>query len=87
MVIVQATIELPDVVLQQLEMLARREGATPGDLIRRIVEEHVARCQPAAHRPIFNVSLPLIPDSETGPIRPVTGRDVDELMSDDPFAA
>ena len=29
----QATVELPEVVLQQLEMLARREGATPGDLI------------------------------------------------------
>jgi hypothetical protein len=33
------------------------------------------------------VSLPLIPASETGPIRPVTGRDVDELLSDDHFAA
>jgi hypothetical protein len=86
MVIMQARVELPEGVLQQLEMLARREGATPGDLIRRIVEEHVARCQPSAQR-IFNVSLPLIPAFETGPIRPVTGRDVDELMSDDHFAA
>jgi hypothetical protein len=60
MVIMQARVELPEGVLQQLEMLARREGATPGDLIRRIVEEHVARCQPSAQR-IFNVSLPLIP--------------------------
>ena len=72
----QATVELPEVVLQQLEMLARREGATPGDLIRRIVEDHVARCQASAHRSV-NVSLPLIPASETGPIRPITGKDVD----------
>ena len=33
------------------------------------------------------VSLPLIPASETGPIQPVSGMDVDELLSDDPFAA
>ena len=78
--IMQATVELPDAVLQQLEMLARREGATPGDLIRRIVEDHVARSQPSAQRTL-NVSLSLIPASETGPIRPLTGKDVDDLLS------
>jgi hypothetical protein len=36
--------ELPEAVLRQIEMLAGQEGATPGDLIRRIVEDHVARC-------------------------------------------
>ena len=82
----QATVELPDGVLQQLEMLARREGATPGDLIRRIVEDHVARSQSSGQRSL-NVSLPLIPASETGPIRPVTGKDVDELLSDEPLPA
>ena len=86
MVIMRATVELPEAVLRQIEMLAGREGATPGDLIRRIVEDHVARCRPSAQLS-FNVSLPLIPASETGPIRPVTGRDVDELLSDDHFAA
>jgi hypothetical protein len=82
----QATVELPEVVLQELEMLARQEGATPGDLIRRIVEDHVARIQPSVQH-TFNVSLPLIPASETGPIRPVTGKDVDELLSDDRLTA
>jgi hypothetical protein len=82
----QATVELPEVVLQQLEMLARREGATPGDLIRRIVEDHVARSQSSAPRS-FKVSLPLIPASETGPIRPLTGKDVDELLSDEHLSA
>ena len=86
MVIMQATVELPEVVLQQLEVLAQQEGGTPGDLIRRIVEEHVARSQPLMEC-VVNVSLPLIRASETGPIRPVTGRDVDELLSDDHFAA
>ena len=81
MVIMQATVDLPEVVLQQLETLARREGATPGDLIRRIIEDHVARSQPSVQR-ILNVSLPLIPASETGPIRPVTGKDVDELLTE-----
>ena len=79
LVIMQATVELPDVVLQQLEILARREGATPGDLIRRIIEDHVARSQPSIGQSL-NVSLPLIPASETGPIRPVTGKNVDELQ-------
>jgi hypothetical protein len=86
MMIMQATVELPEGVLQQLEILARREGATPGDIIRRIVEDHVARSQPFEHRTL-NVSLPLIPASETGPIRPVTGKDVDQLLSDDHLTA
>jgi hypothetical protein len=82
----QATVELPEGVVQQLEMLARSEGATPGDLIRRIVEDHVARSQPSVRRTL-NTSLPLIPASETGPIRPITGMDVDELLSDDRLTA
>jgi hypothetical protein len=82
MVIMRATVELPEAVLQQLEMLAGREGATPGDLIRRIIEDHVARCRASAERR-FSVSLPLIPASETGPIRPVTGKDVDVPLSDE----
>jgi hypothetical protein len=86
MVIMRATVELPEAVLRQIEMLAGREGATPGDLIRRIVEDHVARCQPSAKRR-FSVSLPLIPASETGPIRPITGKDVDVLLSDDHLPA
>jgi hypothetical protein len=82
MVIVQATVGLPEVVLHQLEMLAKREGATPGDLIRQFVEDHVARSQPSVARSL-NVSLPMIPASEAGPIQPVTGKAVDELLSDD----
>ena len=82
----QATIDLPEVVLRQLETLARREGATAADLIVRLVEAHVARCQPPAER-IADVALPLIPASETGPILPVTGKDVDELLSRDHFTA
>lgn len=86
MVTMQASVDLPEAVLHQLEMLARREGATPGDLIRRIVEEHVAGSQLAVGRSL-DVSLPLIPASETGPIRAFTGKDVDELLSDDRLTA
>ena len=82
----RATVELPEAVLRKIEMLAGQEGATPGDLIRRIVEDHVARCRPSARRRI-SVSLPLIPASETGPIRPITGKDVDVLLSDDHLPA
>lgn len=86
MVAMQATVQLSEDVLRQLEMLTQRQGGTPGDLIRRIVEEHVARSQPFMECGV-NVSLPLIPASETGPIRPVTGRDVEALLSDDHLAA
>ncbi|MGA2770343.1 MAG: CopG family transcriptional regulator [Bryobacteraceae bacterium] len=78
----RTTVELPEAALRQIEMLAGREGTTPGDLIRRIVEDHVARCQPSAERRV-SVSLPLIPASETGPIRPITGKDVDVPLSDE----
>jgi hypothetical protein len=84
--LMQATVDLPEPVLQQLEMLARQEGATQGDLIRRIIVDHLARSQPSVQRTL-NVSLPLILASETGPLRPVTGKDVDELLSDDRLTA
>jgi hypothetical protein len=41
----QATVVLPEAVLRELEALARSEGTTTGDLIQRIIEAHVARCQ------------------------------------------
>ena len=82
----QATVELPESVIERLEMLARREGATPADLIRRIVEDHVARSGPLVERAV-NVSLPLIPASETGPIQSVTGKEVDESLSDERLTA
>src|ERR1019366_5150339 len=63
MVFMQATVQLPEEVLQQLEMLAEREGGTPGDLIRRIVEEHILRSHSFMAGGV-NVSRPLIPASE-----------------------
>jgi hypothetical protein len=81
----QATVELPEAVLRELEALARSEGTTTGDLIQQIIEAHVASRQTNAdHR--FTVPLPLIPASETGPIQPVFGRNVDELLSRDHFS-
>ena len=53
----RATVELPDLVLDQLEMLAGQEGAAPSDLIRRIVEDRLGRRHASAQRS-FNVSLP-----------------------------
>lgn len=82
----QATVELPEAVLRRLEVLAKREGATPADLILRLVEAHVERCNPPAERGV-EVHLPLIAASETGPIQPFTGKDVDEILSRDHLAA
>jgi metal-responsive CopG/Arc/MetJ family transcriptional regulator len=61
----QAIVELPEAVLRQLETLARREGATPADLIRRLVEAHVESSNAPAQRNL-EAHLPLIPVSETG---------------------
>jgi len=72
-----ATVELPDAVLRQLEALARQEGSTAADLIRRLIGAHLNRSQPATERKHY-VRLPLILASETGPIQAVTGAEVDE---------
>ena len=76
----QATVELPEPVLRKLETLARTEGMTTASLIQRIIEAHIATRQTTGERR-FSVALPLIPASETGPILPVSGTDVDELLS------
>ena len=82
----QATVELPEAIGRQLEALAKREGATPAELILRIVEAHVETISPAKQSD-FDVRLPLIAASETGPIRPVTGEDLDEVFSRDHLSA
>ena len=82
----QATVELPDAVLRQLEALAQSEGTTTASLIQRIVEAHVATRQ-STNEGRSTVPLPMIPASETGPIQPVFGRDMDELLSGDHFSA
>jgi len=66
---VHAPVELPDALLRQLELLAGRQGETPAELIRRLVEDYVASTQPVATRAL-DVPLPLIPAFETGPIQP-----------------
>jgi hypothetical protein len=78
----QATVELPEAVLRQIEMLAKQAGATPADLIRQLVEAHVESSNPTGQRNL-EARLPLIPASETGPIQPVTGGDVDAVLSRD----
>lgn len=82
----QATVEIPDGVLRELQSMAEREGATTADLIRRLVEDHVAH-HGTANKAGGERALPLIPASETGPIQPVTGSDLDQIFSRDDFAA
>jgi hypothetical protein len=55
-------------------------------VIRGLVEAHIARGNPPAQRTL-EVHLPLIPASATGPIQPVTGEDVDEVLSRDDLTA
>jgi len=82
----QATVELPEAVLRQLETLAKQEGATPADLIRRFVEARIETVNAPLPRNL-EVRLPLIPASETGPIQPITGADVDAILSRDHLTA
>jgi len=37
----QATVELPEAILRQLQIVPSREGLKPADLIRRLVEAHI----------------------------------------------
>jgi Ribbon-helix-helix protein, copG family len=76
----QATVELTEAVLRRLEALARQEGATTADMIRRLVEAHVKHIQSVAERS-HDVRLPLIQASETGSIQPLTGAALDELLT------
>jgi hypothetical protein len=82
----QATVHLPEAVLRELEVLARSEGTTTADLIERIVAAHLAS-RPITGQRRFSVALPLIPAAETGPIQPLSGREVDDLLSRDHFSA
>jgi len=76
----QAIVELPETLMRELEALARKEGSTSSDVIRRIVQAHLASHSPGTQRS-FAVSLPLIPASETGTIQPVTGAGIDRLLA------
>jgi hypothetical protein len=71
----QVTVELSAAVIRELEIRARREGATLADLIRCLVEAHVEDSSAPAVRNL-EAHLPLIAASETGPIHPVTGEAV-----------
>jgi metal-responsive CopG/Arc/MetJ family transcriptional regulator len=72
----QAIVNLPEAVLRELETLARDEGTTTSDLIQRIVETHVASRQTSAGNSP-SLALPLIPETETGPIQAVSGCPLD----------
>ncbi len=82
----QATVEFPEAVLRELEALARSEGTTTAQLIRRIVEAHMTTRQ-KSDVDRFAISFPLIPASETGLIQPLSGRNVDELLLRDDFSS
>ena len=66
-------------VLRQLELVARQEGATPADLIRRLFEAHIETTKAQPQRNL-KARLPLIPASESGPIQPIKGEDVDAIL-------
>jgi hypothetical protein len=80
----QSPLELPDDLVRQLEVVARREGATPAELIERLIEAHLGHPLASGHG---DVRFPLIPAGETGPIHPVTGADLDALFGREDFAA
>ena len=82
----QATVELPEAILQQLEALARSKGTTAAGLIQQIVQAHLTNRQ-TLDEFHFAVPLPVIPAAETGPIQPISGKDIDELLLHDPFTS
>jgi hypothetical protein len=82
----QAIIDLPESVLESLATLARRQGATPSDVIRRIVEDHLQRAD-SVIRPKRDIVLPLISATQTGTIRRLTGADIDQIFADEDLSS
>jgi hypothetical protein len=82
----QTSVELPELLVEQLERLAESEGTTATDLIRRWIEEGFERARSHAGCGT-RVALPLIPAAETGPIRPIYGSDLDEWSVRDDLAS
>lgn len=76
----QAVVDLPGPLFQQVEQLAAREGATAAVLIRRWIEEGIER-MPGLVQQTGRVQLPLIPAAETGTIQPIYGAQLDELLA------
>jgi metal-responsive CopG/Arc/MetJ family transcriptional regulator len=81
-----AHVEIPDSIAGHLEELAEREGITTSKLIQRLVTDHVA-----GHRTLGRLRKrivgPLIPASETGPIRDFTGEELDDIVAREDFAS
>jgi hypothetical protein len=82
----QASLELPDKVMRELEALAVAEGTTPDLLIRRPVTEHLQQ-HSSPSQVKKEVQLPLIPVAETGPIRSLSGTDLDDLFAREDLAS
>ena len=82
----QARFELPDNIMRELETLAVAEGTTPDLLIRRLVTKHLQE-HSSSSQIKKEVQLPLIPLAETGPIRPLSGTDLDDLFAREDLAS
>jgi hypothetical protein len=82
----QAIIDLPESVLESLATLARRQGATPSEVIRQIVEDHLQKAD-SGIRPKRDIALPLIYATQTGTIRRLTGADIDEIFADEDLSS
>ena len=76
----EATVQLPDALVNRLERLAEQEGISVPGLIQRLVAEHVQQAEPVASRK-RDARLPLIPRERTGVVLPVTGADLDEMFA------
>jgi hypothetical protein len=76
----EATVRLPDALAHRLERIAKQEGISIGDLIRRLVSEHLERRHPLSVSR-NEIQFPLIPKQETGVVYPVTGAGLDEMFA------
>ena len=83
-----ATVQLPEALLNRLERLAVEEGTSLDGLLQRLVSEHVEhrRVVSGQHSRLRrDVQFPLIPREVTGEIRHVTGAEIDEMFALDDF--
>jgi hypothetical protein len=82
----QATFELPDSVVHELETFAIQQGTTPDRLLQELIAEHLHR-DSLRLRTRQEVRLPLITIAETGPIRAVNGSDLDDIFAREDLAS
>jgi len=73
----RTTIDLPDAVFRELKVVAARRGTSLKDVVRKAVEEEIAKAERTAGR---RQKFPLLASREPGTLD-LTNAEIDDLSS------